>query len=99
MVIYVMESGSDRTELTEVLVKEGVTYQECPAGRDREVGSHNVQMLEIQANLPEVIPIPPEYTQGDVEARAWRLPSGRLIISDMQGNLEQIAPPPPSYGR
>jgi hypothetical protein len=26
MVIYVTESGSDRTELTEVLIQEGVTY-------------------------------------------------------------------------
>jgi hypothetical protein len=99
MLIYVSESGSDRTELTEVLVEEGVTYQECTAGKDRELGGHNVQMLEIQANLPEVIPVPPEYTQGDVDARAWRLPSGRLIISDMQGNLEQIAPAAPPYGR
>jgi hypothetical protein len=51
--------------------------------------------VEIQANLPEVIPVPAEYTQGDVEARAWRLPSGKLIISDMDGNLEQIASPLP----
>jgi hypothetical protein len=99
MVIYVTESGSDRTELIEVLIGEGVNYQECRAGKDREIGSHNVQRLEVQANLPEVIPVPPAYTQGDTDVRAWRLPSGRLIISDMEGNLEQIAPPPPSYGR
>jgi hypothetical protein len=96
MVIYVTKAGSDRKELEEVLVKEGVTYQECPAGRDKELGN---PLLEIQANLNEVIPVPPEYTQGDTEVRAWRLPSGRMIISDMQGNLERVAPPLPSYGR
>ncbi len=96
MVIYVTKAGSDRKELEEILVSEGVTYQECPAGRDKELGN---PMLEIQANLVEVIPVPPEYTQGDTEVRAWRLPSGRMIISDMQGNLERVAPPPPSYGR
>ena len=54
-------------------------------------------MLEIQANVPEVIPVPPEYTQGAVDVRAWRLPSGKLVITDMEGNLERIASPPPSY--
>jgi hypothetical protein len=47
-------------------------------------------LVEIQANLPEVIPVPSEFTQGDGNVRAWRLPSGRLIITDMDGNLEQI---------
>ncbi len=89
MVIYVFESGSDRTELIEVLVKEGVTYQECKASTEREAGAA-VGMVEIQANLPEVIPVPPEFTQGDGNVRAWRLPSGKLIITDMDGNLEQI---------
>ncbi len=89
MVVYVFESGSDRTELIEVLVKEGVTYQECKAATEREAGVA-VGMVEIQANLPEVIPVPPEFTQGDTEVRAWRLPSGKMIITDMDGNLEQI---------
>ncbi len=89
MVIYVFESGSDRTELIEVLAKEGVTYQECKATTEREAGAA-VGMVEIQANLPEVIPVPPEFTQGDTEVRAWRLPSGKMIITDMDGNLEQI---------
>ncbi|OGP71572.1 MAG: hypothetical protein A2Y80_02850 [Deltaproteobacteria bacterium RBG_13_58_19] len=98
MVIYVAESGSDRTELTEVLVKEGVTYQECPSKTIREMGTASWRMMEVQANLPEVRPVPPGYTQGEVDARAWRLPSGRLIISDMDGNLERIATLPPRKG-
>jgi hypothetical protein len=96
MVIYVTKAGSDRTELEEILVKEGVTYQECPAGRDKELGS---PLIEIQANLPEVFPVPPQYVQSEGDVRVWRLPSGRLIVSDLQGNLEQIATPPPSPGR
>jgi hypothetical protein len=95
MVIYVHEDGSDRAELTEILIQEGVTYQECKAASVREMGTASYRLLEIQANLPEVIPVPPEYTQGDFETRAWRLPSGKLIITDMDGNLEQIAPPLP----
>ena len=90
MILYVSEGGSDRTEITETLVKEGVTYQECQAATERESGISNVRMMEIQANLPEVIPVPPEFTQGDTELRAWRLPSGKLVITDMAGNLEQI---------
>lgn len=93
MVIYVNKAGADRKELEEVLMAEGVTYQECPAGRDRELGG---PVVEIQANLPEVFPVPPQYMQSDGDVRAWRLPSGRLIISDLQGNLEQISTPPPS---
>jgi hypothetical protein len=97
MVVYVSESGSDRTELTETLVQEGVTYQECQAKTTREMGTASWRMMEVQANLPEVFPVPPEYAEIDV--RAWRLPSGRLIITDMEGNLERIASAPPAYGR
>ena len=95
MIIYVSENGSDRLELIEALVKEGVTYQECKAATEREAGISAVRMVEIQANVPEVVPVPPELTQGDGEVRAWRLPSGKLVISDMDGNLEQITRPIP----
>ncbi len=90
MIVYVTETGSDRDELVETLVKEGVTYQECKSTTEREAGGA-VGIVEIQANLPEVIPVPPEFTQGDGSTRAWRLPSGKLVITDMDGNLEQIA--------
>ncbi|MEJ2673403.1 MAG: hypothetical protein P8168_14650 [Deltaproteobacteria bacterium] len=99
MVIYVTESGSDRTELVEALKDEGVSFKESSRQTVRESSTAGWRMVEVQANLQEVIPVPPEYTQGDVDARAWRLPSGRMIISDMEGNLEQITPAPPPYGR
>jgi len=97
MVVYVTESGSDRTELTEVLVQEGVTYQERSAGTERESGLSSTRILEVQANVPEVFPVPPEYSQSDSEVRAWRLPSGKMIITDLEGNLERIASPPLRY--
>ncbi len=95
MVIYVFANGSDRTELIETLVKEGVTYQECKATTEREAGVSAVSMVEIQANLPEVFPVPPEFAQSDGSVRVWRLPSGRMIITDLDGNLEQITGPLP----
>jgi hypothetical protein len=73
-----------------------VSYQERSSESVRELAGGSYTLIEIQANLPEV-KVPPAYT-GTVEtvdARAWRLPSGRLIITDMNGNLEQIAPPLP----
>jgi hypothetical protein len=96
MVLYVTETGSDRQELIEALVKEGVTFQECKATTVREMGTTSYGLVEIQANLPEVYPVPPEFAESDSDVRVWRLPSGRLIISDMVGNLEQIATPPPT---
>jgi hypothetical protein len=96
MVVYVTKAGSDRKELEEALVKEGVTYQECPAGRERELGS---PLIEIQANLPEVYPVPPQYVQSEGDVRVFRLPSGRVIITDLEGNLDRIAMPPPPQGR
>jgi hypothetical protein len=97
MVVYVTESGSDRTELTEVLVREGVTYQECQAKTERESQASSTRILEVQANLPEVFPVPPEFKESDSDVRVWRLPSGKLIITDLDGNLERIAEPRPHY--
>ena len=52
--------------------------------------------VAVEANLPEVRPVPPEFAQSDGDVRVWRLPSGRLIITDLEGNLERIATPRPS---
>lgn len=99
MVIYVNESGSDRQELTEELVKEGVSFRERSTQTTREMGTAGWRMVALEANLPEVFPVPPEYIQSEGDVRAWRLPSGRLIITDLEGNLEQIATPAPSSKR
>ena len=89
MIVYVTDSGSDRTELAEVLVQEGVTYQECQATFEREMGISSTGILEIQANLPEV------RKPGVTDERFWKLPSGRLIVTDMEGNLDRIESLPP----
>ena len=91
MVIYVNESGSDRTELTEVLAAEGVSYKESSRQSVREMGTASWRMVEIQANLPEVFPVPPEFVQSEGDIRVWRLPSGRL--TDLRGDNRRTAPP------
>lgn len=97
MVIYVTDS--DRRELTEELAKEGVAYQERSTETIREMNTASWRRVEVQANLPEVLPVPGEYAESDGDVRAWRLPSGRLIITDMEGNLDRIATPRPAYGK
>jgi len=99
MIIYVNEAGSDRQELTEELVKEGVTFKESSGKTTRESSTSSWRTVAVEANLPEVTPVPPGFTQSDGDVRAWRLPSGRLIITDLEGNLEQISTPPPHYKR
>lgn len=89
MIVYVTDSGSDRMELAEVLVQEGVAYQECEAHFEREMGASSTGILEVQANLPEV------RKPGVTDERFWKLPSGRLIVTDMEGNLDRIETPPP----
>jgi hypothetical protein len=96
MVIYVNESGSDRQELTEELVKEGVTFKESSGQTTRESTTSGWRMVAVEANLPEVSPVPPDFSQSDGDVRVWRLPSGRLIIADLEGNLDRIATPRPA---
>ncbi len=93
--MLVICSDSDRRELMEVLTAEGVTHEVSTRASTRELGTGSYELYTIRANLPEV-KVPPEYSQGEAfNLRAWRLPSGRLIITDMEGNLEQITIPPP----
>jgi len=80
-------------EMEDVLIAEGVTYQK-KAGSEREPGTGNWLMFQLEANLPE-IQVPREFIQSEGDARAYRLPSGKLIITDLEGNLEQISQPAP----
>ncbi len=96
MVIYVNEGGSDRQELIEELVKEGVTFKESSGQTTRESSTAGWRSVAVSANLPEVTPVPPDFSQSDGDVRAWRLPSGRMIITDLAGNLERIATPRPA---
>jgi hypothetical protein len=96
MVIYVNEGGSDRQELIEELVKEGVTFKESSGQTTRESSPSGWRSVAVSANLPEVTPVPPDFSQSDGDVRAWRLPSGRMIITDLEGNLDRIATPRPA---
>ena len=89
MLLYLDQSALKEVE--EVLVAEGITYQKR-AGSEREPGTGTWLMFQLEANLPEV-QVPREYTKEDMGTRAFRLPSGRLIITDPQGNVEQITQP------
>ena len=80
-------------EVEEVLVAEGVTYQKR-AGSQKEPGTGSWLMFQVEANLPEV-QVPKEYVQSEGDVRAFRLPSGKLIITDLEGNLENITTPVP----
>ena len=80
-------------EVEEVLVAEGVTYQKR-AGSQNEPGTGSWLMFQVEANLPEV-QVPRESVQSDGDVRAFRLPSGKLIITDLEGNLEEITTPVP----
>ena len=95
MVIYVNESGSDRQELIEELVKEGVTFKESSGKTTRESSTAGWRTVAVEANLPEVSPVPAEFAQSDGDVRVWRVPSGRMILTDLEGNLERIATPRP----
>lgn len=91
MRLYVDQSGL--TEVEEVLIAEGVTYQK-KTGSEREPGTGSWLMFQVEANLPEV-QVPKEYSSSEGDVRAFRLPSGKLIITDLEGNLEQITIPAP----
>jgi hypothetical protein len=92
MILFVDQSGLK--DLQEVFADEDITFQERQAGSVREMGTGSWPVIKVQANLPEVR-VPPEYREGDGGTRAFRLPSGKLIITDLEGNLEQITTPIP----
>lgn len=93
-VIILYVNQSDLKDLQEVFTEEGVTFEERQTGTVRELNTGNWPVFQVQANLPEV-KVPPEYSQGDIGARAFRLPSGKLIITDLEGSMEQITIPVP----
>jgi hypothetical protein len=96
MIIYVNEAGSDRQELIEELVKEGVTFKESSGKTTRESTTSGVRAVAVEPNLSEVRPVPSEFAQSDGDVRVWRLPSGRMIITDLEGSLDRIATPRPA---
>lgn len=85
-------SASDSQEMFDLLTQEGVSYQQRLLESVREMGTGSYEIYEISANLPEV-KVPPEFVSSEGDVRAFRLPSGRLILTDLEGNLERVAMP------
>jgi hypothetical protein len=93
MILFVDQSGLK--DVQEIFADEGVAFEQRQTGSTRELNTGSWQIVQVEANLPEV-KVPPELSQGEVGARAFRLPSGKLIITDLEGNLEHISIPAPS---
>ena len=92
MLIFVDQSGLK--DIQELLEEEGINFQHRPTGSVRELNTGSWSVSQLEANLPEV-KVPAEYSGGDIGARAYRLPSGKLIITDLEGNLERFTIPVP----
>jgi hypothetical protein len=85
---------SEREEVISMLANEGVSFKIGEVASIRELGTGSYEVFKVQANVEE-IQVPPMYRSSEGDVRAFRLPSGKLILTDLEGNLEQIASPPP----
>jgi hypothetical protein len=85
---------SEREEIGSLLSGEGVTFRMGDMVSIREMGTGSFEVYTITANVEE-IQVPPLYRSSDGEVRAFRLPSGKLILTDLEGNLERVETPRP----
>ncbi len=87
--------AGERDEITKLLQEEKVVFEITDTTSIRELGTGSYEMLTVTANLPEVN-VPAQFRASEGDVRAFRLPSGRLILTDLEGNLERIETPPPT---
>jgi len=92
MILYIPKPA--REEVTQALVDEAVKFELGEVTSVRELASGSFEYFTLKANLVEV-DVPPMYRESEGDMRAFRLPSGRLILTDLEGNLDRIASPPP----
>jgi hypothetical protein len=92
MILYIPKS--EREEITQLLFDEGVTFHVGDVASIRELGTGSYEVFKVEANLVEV-DVPPMYRASEGDVRAFRLPSGKLILTDLEGNLERIEMPLP----
>jgi hypothetical protein len=92
MFIYIPRAAKE--EITQTLIDESVEFQIGDVVSLRELASGSFEYFTLKANLVEV-DVPPMYRESEGDVRAFRLPSGRLILTDLEGNLDRIASPPP----
>jgi hypothetical protein len=93
MILYIPRS--EQGEIAELLKQEGVTFEMGEKFAVREVGTGSYGVITVKANVLEV-EVPTRYRSSDGDIRAFRLPSGRLILTDLEGNLEQVVTLPPT---
>jgi hypothetical protein len=92
MILFIPKS--EREEITSMLANEGVTFEIGDVQSIRELGTGSYEVFTVKANVEE-INVPPMYRASEGDVRAFRLPSGKLILTDLEGNLERIEMPLP----
>jgi hypothetical protein len=92
MILHIPKAA--RAEVTQTLMDEGITFEIGDVTSIRELGTGSFEVFTVKANLVEV-DVPPMYRASEGDVRAFRLPSGRLILTDLEGNLDRIASAPP----
>ena len=88
-------------EVTEVLAQEGVAFEITGKTFSQVVeGKERYEVAEIKANLLET-EVPAIYDEDLLKnLRAFRLPSGNIILlTDLGGNFVRLVEPPPGWGR
>ncbi len=93
MILYIPKA--EQNDITKLLQEENIPFEISEVTSIREVGTGSYEMVTIQANVAEV-EVPATYRSSEGDVRAFRLPSGRLLLTDLEGNLERIETPPPT---
>jgi hypothetical protein len=92
MILFIPKS--EREDLASMLTQENVTFEMGDMSSIRELGTGSYEVFTVKANVEE-IQVPPMYRSSEGDMRAFRLPSGKLILTDLEGNLERIETPLP----
>jgi hypothetical protein len=87
MILHIPKS--EREEIASLLSDEGVTFKMGDMVSIREMGTGSYELYTVTANVEE-IQVPPMYRSSEGDVRAFRLPSGKLILTDLEGNLERV---------
>ena len=92
MILHIPKS--EREDIATLLSNEGVNFEMGDMSSIREMGTGSYEVFTVKANVEE-IQVPPMYRASEGDVRAFRLPSGKLILTDLEGNLERLETPPP----
>ena len=82
---YVNEAGSDRQDDSLKNWQKREYFQESSGKTTRESSTAGWRSWRWTANIClRLGRSPQEFAQSDRDVRAWRLPSGRLVITDLE---------------